>query len=970
MSHSSTQRLPVLRRPALAIAGGLAGYALNRYGGVEMEGGVPLEFGGCASLMVAVLIGPLWGGLAGALAFAGSIGPWSHSAGVYLFAGEALCIGWCNRHRPYSVLSVGTAYWVLVGLPLAALHLLCLTRLPAPLHWITLGVMPISGLLADFFVDLLAAIPGWRKLLARQHPGGIQEPTLREIFRRRFGGISIVVLLIIAVISGHAYNQRSHAAAAREMATTARHLGLQMESYLTMHRLVIESEARQLSVERDGPGAAVATDFGTILQTYPGFITMLLADERGTVVAAAPGTRPDGRPAAGPGNSVADRGYFRQALASGRSYVSGVFQGKFFGNDIIVAISAPFTDAAGHRWVLEGSLRLEELVRNVARPEYLKGFDIVLTDSEDRVVFAQGFPGLVALQVFSGPGAPDGQAQAGPFLYDQADQSGKRPVRYHAAWQSVPGYNWRICLRQQLWEEIGNITLFYEYILAGAVLASLLILGVSHLTARELTMALQQLAETTEAIGQRGLLPRETKPMSAPAEIIRISQDVQLAAGRIGAVNQQLAGINATQEATNRELNELTVHLEERVRQRTGELEKARKMADSANHAKSEFLATMSHELRTPLHVILGMAEILADGSLGPLAPKQTASLRSIDESGRHLLELINDILDLSKIEAGRLELERHTVSLKSVCEASLRLVHAQAGRKRQTVEFEFQLSRPRANVDGRRLKQVFLNLLANAVKFTPEHGRLGLQVMDSPDGSHMHFVVWDHGVGISPADQARLFQPFIQARSRLQRDHGGTGLGLSLARRMTELHGGTLSLVSEVGQGSSFTVSIPYPENVSDPAHSPERGGQTAATAAGEEGPLFGPMPPRVLIAEDNLINLQLLESYLQLHGCLTIHAANGQIAVAAAEKDMPDIILMDINMPEMNGLDATRRIRANARTTGIPILALTALAMEEDKARGYAADVDGYLTKPVNLRQLGEEMKRVLGLRRNAST
>ncbi|MDW8368579.1 MAG: HAMP domain-containing sensor histidine kinase, partial [Abditibacteriales bacterium] len=219
----------------------------------------------------------------------------------------------------------------------------------------------------------------------------------------------------------------------------------------------------------------------------------------------------------------------------------------------------------------------------------------------------------------------------------------------------------------------------------------------------------------------------------------------------------------------------------------------------------------MSHELRTPLNTILGMAEALQDQVYGPLTPEQMLSLRNIEESSRHLLTLINDLLDVSKIEAGKLELHLEELEVAAVCNSSLRLVRPAAEKKRLDVQLEIDPAVTHVRADMRRLKQILVNLLSNAVKFTPEGGALGLVVHAEPEREAVVFTVWDTGIGIAADDIPRLFQPFVQLDSRLARAHVGSGLGLTLVYRMTDLHGGGVSVVSAPGEGSRFSIALPW---------------------------------------------------------------------------------------------------------------------------------------------------------------
>jgi signal transduction histidine kinase len=402
--------------------------------------------------------------------------------------------------------------------------------------------------------------------------------------------------------------------------------------------------------------------------------------------------------------------------------------------------------------------------------------------------------------------------------------------------------------------------------------------------------------------------------------------------------------------------------LQRQLQERNAQLQEQAEALARANAArlKDEFLASMSHELRTPLNAILGMSEVLCDGVYGPLNENQLRSVRTIEGSGRHLLDLINDILDVAKIEASKEELELAPVSVGSVCEASLGLIKQNAHKKQLKVSTVLDSAATVLRADERRLKQILVNLLTNAVKFTPEGGSIGLEVAGDAERGAVHFTVWDTGIGIAAEDMERLFQPFLQLDSRLSREHTGTGLGLSLVQRLAEMHGGGVSVESEVGKGSRFTVSLPWQET--DQARK-AKGESPQDTEPREEPAMPGGQPSAViLLAEDNESSVSTFFDYLQAKGYRVIVARNGNEAIDLARDGSPDLILMDVQMPGMDGLEATRRIRADAdpstglrtKLADVPIIALTALAMPGDRERCLEAGVNEYLSKPVSLRQL----------------
>ncbi|MEM9539188.1 MAG: PAS domain S-box protein [Cyanobacteria bacterium P01_E01_bin.42] len=382
-----------------------------------------------------------------------------------------------------------------------------------------------------------------------------------------------------------------------------------------------------------------------------------------------------------------------------------------------------------------------------------------------------------------------------------------------------------------------------------------------------------------------------------------------------------------------------------------------------ATRLKDEFLANMSHELRTPLNAILGMSESLQEGLLGAVNAKQLQALKIVERSGAHLLELINEILDLAKIEAGRVELGPASVAVTELCQLSLTFIKQQALGKRIQLHLELPPNLPDIWVDKRRIRQVLINLLSNAVKFTPAEGRIALEVVSLPSDTtrkqrYLRFSVTDNGIGITPENLKKLFQPFVQVDSALNRQYEGTGLGLALVKRIVELHGGEVAVTSKVGVGSCFSIELPYITAESylpptDPAW------VLNPSLPDREQPSTAPL---ILLAEDNETNINTLSSYLEAKGYRLQVAKDGRAAIALARAISPNIILMDIQMPGMDGIEAIQHLRKLPEFSQTPIIALTALAMEEDRERCLAAGATMYLSKPVRLKQLVRSIEKLL--------
>jgi signal transduction histidine kinase/ActR/RegA family two-component response regulator len=382
-------------------------------------------------------------------------------------------------------------------------------------------------------------------------------------------------------------------------------------------------------------------------------------------------------------------------------------------------------------------------------------------------------------------------------------------------------------------------------------------------------------------------------------------------------------------------------------------LAQARDAAEGANRAKSQFLATMSHEIRTPLNAVLGLNALMLDSTL-TFPQRQHAEM--IRNSGQILLALINDVLDVSRVEAGAMTLEHTPFSPAAAAQEVVALLQERA--KARGLDFSLHIVNgppPYVLGDAMRWRQVLFNLVGNALKFT-EHGHVRVELRHhrpAPDTVDLHVDVADTGGGIAREDLPRLFEPFVQGDSSTARRHGGTGLGLTITQELVQLMGGRVEVESQPGQGSVFRVVLP--------------GLRAAATGSGTPAALPA-MPPRaeralrILVAEDNPVNQLLIEAVLTRMGHRCDIARNGREAVARAGMALHDLLLMDVQMPEMDGLAATHAIRALPGPAGrVPIVAMTANALLEDRQRCLAAGMDDYLSKPIDLHALAAAIARV---------
>jgi signal transduction histidine kinase/ActR/RegA family two-component response regulator len=510
---------------------------------------------------------------------------------------------------------------------------------------------------------------------------------------------------------------------------------------------------------------------------------------------------------------------------------------------------------------------------------------------------------------------------------------------------------------------------FGDYVMI-AIVATFLAMGIAYLLMRPLNRVVTQpvlaIADVAREVMATGDYSRRA-PGTSNDEVAELADSFNKMLSEIESRTRELENSNSeiAREAEQRskaqqEVMRLNEELEQRVHERTLQLEQANselalamQEAKSANQAKSAFLSSMSHELRTPLNAILGFAQILTSEKLPSTLAQKREFANHILKSGRHLLTLINEILDLAKIESGAVALSLEPVALNEILQECEGMVAPLASARGIRLLFPDGCV---ANVtaDRTRLKQILLNLLSNAIKYNRDGGAV---VVDcSPSGPKLVRVsVQDTGMGLKPEQVKQLFQPF----NRLGQESGaeeGTGIGLVVTKRLVELMGGTIGVTSSQGVGSMFWIELestePTPSRVDANA---ERPAQHHRHAEGE--------PATILYVEDNPANLKLVEEIISFRPDLKlISAPDGHLGIELARAHQPDIILMDINLPGLNGIDAVKLLATDPRTAHIPVIALTANAMPRDVEKGLAAGFFRYLIKPINIDEFTEAINSTM--------
>lgn len=405
-------------------------------------------------------------------------------------------------------------------------------------------------------------------------------------------------------------------------------------------------------------------------------------------------------------------------------------------------------------------------------------------------------------------------------------------------------------------------------------------------------------------------------------------------------------------------LHHLNQKLDAKVREATLDLE-AREAELRESHARvtealklrDNFLASMTHELRSPLHSILGLSEVLLEDTYGELNDPQRRSLGTIHSSGSHLLELINNVLEVSKLAAGQAETEVESVDVQAVCGEALALVANQAGAKGIEISLELAPEAHHLNADTLHLKQILVNLLSNAIKFTPRDGKVVLSAAISADEQAVELTVTDTGIGISEEDFSRLFRPFSQLDSGPGRSAEGSGLGLLLVQRMADLYGGGVSVQSSPDRGSAFRVSLP--RSVS-PTISPTQVGESQT----------------VVLIDDSIVNRAILKRVLGRRSFQVMEEVDGLLGIELIRKRKPFLVLLDLYMPKLDGFDVLRLLKADSELKQIPVAIISGVDTPGNQERCLEMGADAYFPKPIQAKRLEAWLDCHLNALRERST
>ncbi|GEA10215.1 ATP-binding protein [Alteromonas sp. KUL49] len=828
------------------------------------------------------------------------------------------------------VIRVGVVLWSIIFLPILLFeHAVSdLTTLSSD-HTMHLGMM-LSGVLVTWVSGLFGLISGQFAYVAfngldKASSYSKEQVSLRFLFSYFFSGCFFFAATAVIYLSVHLYQAQQESQINYYMQQRIDVLEQQLSEFLKVHQKAISLSANTLSTTPSERFSTVTpAQLESLSVHYPEFLTYLVTDDAGEITYAYPPDVLEKARASGFAN-VAHRPYFSEPMRTGSYFISNVFQGTGFGNDPIVALSAPILNNNDEPvGIVEGSLSLKSF--EVIDQLSLSGFSLLIEDQKGDVIYASSPLRLPPLSK-----SPSYDCDPNCDAKIENGMQGKTWLRFVG---ELPDVGWRVSYH---FDYRGLMVAMSNYLLKDLILLILLSgLGsfAGFMVARLFNQPIQNLIQYIGAFNPKIEFnqKRPSLPSLSIRELAQLNDEFTRHERRLVDAFEDLEFARIKEQELNRELASLNTSLEGRIKEKTQHLAEALDEAKAAGVAKSQFLANMSHEIRTPMNGIIGSCELALEDDLPAGTRKR---IEVISRSAANLLLILDSVLDWSKIEAGKVLVDNQPTNLRHLLEASLALYEHLAKQKSIFLTLQVDDALPLfLNTDSGKISQIVNNLVSNAIKFTQQGG---VAVKARYRKQHLTITVSDTGIGIPKHKQETIFEQFEQADASTTRNFGGTGLGLAISKGLIERLEGTVTLSSRDGEGTRFVVSIPC-EEVADHSTSTSQGKASLPSS------LF------VLLAEDNDINAEIVVSMLDKQGIRADRAVNGAEAVAMAEQQAYDVILMDCQMPVMDGLLAAREIRlASKENQQTPIIALTANAFAEDKQACYDAGMNAHLSKPI---------------------
>ena len=833
------------------------------------------------------------------------------------------------------VIKVGAGFWSIVFLPVLLLE--------HSLYDSDNVNMLFSGVLVTWVSGVFGLVTGHFAYLAiyglkRQTSNKSERVSLHFLLGYFFAGCFFVASMAVIYLSVSLFQHQQEQQIHSYMKQRVKVLEFQLSNFMRHHQNAIISTAQVLSnsVSENNLEGTAAANLQIVASHNPEFLTFLVANESGDITHAYPPSmlekaRKNGLP------NVSYRPYFYEVMQSGAPFLSNVFQGRGFGNDPIVALSAPILDSNGvPRGIVEGSLSLKSF--NAIDDLSLGGFSMLIEDQKGEVIYASD---ALAMQPLTK--APFYSCEPKCGVEVNGKTQGKTWLRFT---ENLSFANWKVSyyFDKRLLQALMSSYLLKDLLLLLALSAFGTFTGyvVAKMVGAPIRRLIRYIADFEPNQKNGNKAPQRALHIQ---ELSSLSDEFTSLETRLLGAFDELKKAREIEQELNKELNVLNQSLEQRIEEKTEHLALALKEAEAANVAKTQFLANMSHEIRTPMNGIIGSCDLMLDNAL----PEHIAArAKTISRSATNLLIILDSILDWSKIESGKMPCDIQRCDIRELLQASCELYRYTAQIKGYDIALNISNNVPEIlNIDAGKIAQVVNNLLSNATKFTND-GEVSVNVSYAHQGLKVSVI--DTGIGIASDKLHLIFEKFEQADASTTRHFGGTGLGLAISKGLIELLGGELYVESELGKGTTFTFHIPATVSQGD---IPER----------RSALLSVPKGIRVLLAEDNDINADIVMEMLKSENIKCLRTKNGQDAVNAEKKHDFDVVLMDCQMPIMDGHTASSLIRKEGRNKDdIKIIALTANAFIEDKNACLAAGMNAHLSKPIRKQVLFDCIAREL--------
>ena len=843
---------------------------------------------------------------------------WGHAWPSIVFALELICLQVFCLSKARPVFLRGMLFWFVIGLPLLWSFGHFFLGLPILTIAIALAKYCLNAAIYLSVIDLLSFFfsrYSWHKHYS----------SLYKILNYVVTLLVVLVVILTSVVLTNNHYARIEYEINAQLKEKAKEIARTIDGHLDHHKKGVVLTARSIA---NGVPRQIALE--NMANLYPDFRTQIIVDALADVTHFYPQSLAISLQQSNIRANVADRDYFINAPNNELGYISTIFKGRGFGSLPIVAVSAPIYIENTFTGVVEGSLMFDYFAG--LRPSlFSHQGELLILDASNKVVFST-LDDFKELQQLTDEEIDSFADEARFKMFDAENEQ-----QFYAREARSTEHNW-IVMTMLNRKHANNVAVSawgqsLVMILFIILLTSVFITQLS----RWLIAPIEMLAEQIDKFEPERAITDTDLPQTW-LEVSRLQSQFSSLANKLALNFNRLHQANHENEVLNNKLTDFNAQLEQQVNDKTNELVEAVRLANQANRTKSQFLANMSHEIRTPLNGILGMTQLLLETPKLPETERD--ELTMIHQSANNLLLILNDILDFSKIEAGALKLENRAVDIKALLQ-QLAKVFSNTSVK-TGVEFNLSIAKDIPEyilLDPLRFSQVINNILSNAGKFT-ESGEINMQCQ-MVDGA-LEISIRDTGIGISANQQAKLFTEFTQADISTTRKYGGTGLGLTISKRIIELMDGELSLVSQEGEGSEFIVAIPV--TVSD--------AEATAEQSTDKPTLSG---VNVLIVEDNPVNQIVLQKMMQDTHCTIKMANDGLQALEQLKSFAADIILMDCQMPHMDGYQCTQEIKQNPALYGEAIIiAITANAFEEDQKRCLVAGMDDFISKPINKDEL----------------